>query len=338
MYPSCNGLNITGSAVYDMVGLLGMPSVSPLASWRMTDDSITVENLIVETVAPWDGRRVPVTLIGGYLGAGKTTAINEFLHRTDRPVAVLVNDVGEINVDSALIKRRHGDTLELTDGCVCCSLAEGLANAFDSLRARDHAPDHVVLELSGVADPARVAPWADSDGFRLDGIVVLIDAEQFLDRLDDDRTSAFVANQLRAADLFVITKTDIADEARIVAVEERLTALQPEVPIRRGRSAQDAGALLDAGTRRPGGVAATPAAQLFDPHTVETRTLPTPVSPDELDALLDSLPPGTVRAKGVALSTDGNRLLVQQVGRRRRVTPLPQAEDQEPTDLIVIRL
>ncbi|MDC0359149.1 hypothetical protein OAM92_00295, partial [Acidimicrobiales bacterium] len=69
----------------------------------MTDDS-----LIVETFAPWDGRRVPVTLIGGYLGAGKTTAINEFLRRTDRPVAVLVNDVGDINIDSALIKRRHG--------------------------------------------------------------------------------------------------------------------------------------------------------------------------------------------------------------------------------------
>lgn len=299
----------------------------------MTDDS-----LIVETFAPWDGRRVPVTLIGGYLGAGKTTAINEFLRRTDRPVAVLVNDVGDINIDSALIKRRHGDIIELTDGCVCCSLAEGLANAFDSLRARTVPPDHVVLELSGVADPARVAPWADSDGFRLDGIIVLIDTEQFLDRLDDERTASFVSAQLRAADVFVLTKTDIADPAQAKAVESRLELMEPEVPIRRTRTAHDAGALLDAGTRRPGGVADTHPAQLFDPHTVETHTLPQPLSEEELHALLDKLPVDTVRAKGIAVALDGTRLLVQQVGRRRRVSALPQAEDQEATDLVVIRL
>ncbi len=299
----------------------------------MTDDPLTME-----TIAPWDGRRVPVTLIGGYLGAGKTTAINEFLRRTDRPVAVLVNDVGEINIDSALIKRRHGDTLELTDGCVCCSLSEGLANAFDSLRARPEPPDHVVLELSGVADPARVAPWADSDGFRLDGIVVLIDADQFSDRLDDQRTASFVTTQLGAADLFVLTKVDLVDEAGLGAVEERLSALQPEVPVRRAGGAQDAGALLDVGTRRPGGVADTPLAQLFDPHTVETRPLPQPISREDLDALLDALPSDTVRAKGVAVGPDGARHLIQQVGRRRRISPLPQAEDQAPTDLVVIRL
>jgi len=299
----------------------------------MIDDSLTVE-----TIAPWDGRRVPVTLIGGYLGAGKTTAINEFLRRTDRPVAVLVNDVGEINIDSALIKRRHSDTLELTDGCVCCSLAEGLANAFDSLRARPEAPDHVVLELSGVANPARVAPWADSDGFRLDGIIVLIDTEQFLDRLDDERTMSFIRTQLCAADVFVLTKTDIVDPAQVAAVESRLGQMEPDVPIRRTRTAHDAGALLEVGTRRPGGVADTPPAQLFDPHTVETHPLRQPISQEELHALLDKLPVDTVRAKGVAVAPDGTRLLVQQVGRRRNVSALPQAEDQEATDLVVIRL
>ena len=103
-------------------------------------------------------------------------------------------------------------------------------------------------------------------------------------------------------------------------------------------SAHDAGALLDVGTRRPGGVADTPAAQLFDPHTVETLTLPQPIAAQALDELLDSLPDDTVRAKGVAIAPDGTRLLIQQVGRRRRVTPLPQAEDQDATDLIVIRL
>ena len=78
-------------------------------------------------IAPWDGRRVPMTLLGGYLGSGKTTVLNDLLRRTDRPIAVLVNDVGEVNIDAALLKRRSGDTIELTDGCVCCSIKDSLA-------------------------------------------------------------------------------------------------------------------------------------------------------------------------------------------------------------------
>ena len=163
----------------------------------------------IEVMAPWDGRRVPVTLLGGYLGAGKTTVLNSVLARTERPIAVLVNDVGAVNIDASLVRRRNSDTIELTDGCVCCTLAGGLAAAFDGLRSRPEPPDHVILELSGVADPARVAPWADSDGFRLDGIVVLVDADQFADRLDDPVTGPSVQAQLAAADLFIVTKLDL---------------------------------------------------------------------------------------------------------------------------------
>ena len=118
---------------------------------------------------PWDGRRVPVTFLAGYLGSGKTTLINSVLATTDRPVAVFVNDVGSVNVDARLIRRLSGDTLELTDGCVCCSLSDGFGAAFDQLRAREVPPDHLVIELSGVADPTRVLPWGRSAGFRLDG-------------------------------------------------------------------------------------------------------------------------------------------------------------------------
>ena len=97
------------------------------------EDEIT----FVEPVyAPWDGRRVPVTLLSGYLGAGKTTIINEMLGRTDVPIAVFVNDVGAVNVDAKLIQKQDGDTLDLTGGCVCCSLKNGFLEAFDQLRPR----------------------------------------------------------------------------------------------------------------------------------------------------------------------------------------------------------
>lgn len=289
-----------------------------------------------EVIAPWDGRRVPVTLLGGYLGSGKTTVINEVLAKTDRPIAVLVNDVGAVNVDASLIRRRHGDTIELTDGCVCCSLAGGLAAAFDSLRERVDAPDHVILELSGVADPARVAPWAGSDGFRLDGIVVLVDSEQFGDRLDDAATGPSVRRQVDGADLFILSKLDIASADARADTEKRLAQLAPEVPVLGAADAVASASFLDLGTRQPGGVAETPPPELFDAHDVHTQSLPQPIERADFETLIRALPANTLRAKGIAVTTDGTRLLAQVVGRRRVVSELTDAEAQPPTDLVVI--
>jgi G3E family GTPase len=299
-----------------------------------TDD--TPDTLVIETIAPWDGRRVPVTLLGGYLGAGKTTVINAVLAKTEQPIAVLVNDVGAVNIDAKLVKRRHADTIELTDGCVCCSLAGGLAAAFDGLRSRPTPPEHVILELSGVADPARVAPWADTDGFRLDGIVVLVDADQFLERLDDSHTGASVARQLEAADLFILTKRDLADAEQQAAVTERLDTLAPGVPVLGSDDAVATASFLDLGTRRPGGVSDTPPPELFDAHEVTTLPIPNPIERADFDTMIAALPTSTLRAKGIAVTPDGTHLLAQVVGRRRLVTELPEAELQSATDLVVI--
>ncbi|RZV41139.1 MAG: GTP-binding protein, partial [Acidimicrobiales bacterium] len=145
--------------------------------------------------APWDGRRVPVLLLGGYLGAGKTTLINEMLRRTDVPIAVLVNDVGAVNIDAELIRRHEGDTLDLTGGCVCCSLKNGFLEAFDELRAGPVPPELVVVELSGVADPRSAASLSETPGFTVDSVAVLVDLEQFL---DFEAESSVVADSVRA--------------------------------------------------------------------------------------------------------------------------------------------
>lgn len=305
----------------------------------MQPDDHPIEELDIgpdDEFAPWDGRRVPVTLIGGYLGAGKTTAINGLLARTDRPIAVLVNDVGSVNIDARLIRRHSGDTIELTDGCVCCSMRDGLGQAFEALRRRSVAPDHVLIELSGVADPAQVTPWGGSLGFRLDGVVVLVDADQFLDRVDDPLVGGTVRTQLVAADLFVLTKTDLADAATRRAVGARLAAEAPSTPVLSVDSAEAIAGFLGTGTRTPGGVAATPTPTLFDGHRTTTVPLPDPIDLDRIDSLLDGLGPETMRAKGVARLPDGTLQLIQVVGRRRAITPLPAAESEPPTDLVVI--
>lgn len=291
-----------------------------------------------EGIAPWDGRRVPMTLLGGYLGSGKTTVLNELLRRTERPIAVLVNDVGTVNIDARLLRHRSTDTIELTDGCVCCSLSEGLGAALAELRRRPFPPDHVVIELSGVADPTQVLPWTDSDGFRLDGTVVLADATAVTERLADARTSPLVERQVAAADLIVMSKADLVTAEARAAVRADLASLRADVPIIDDLDGTAAAHLLDLGTRRARDVTVAPPPSLFDPHRTERWSVPSCPSDEALLDFLATLPDDVVRAKGIVEIADGSRRLVQQVGRRRRVLPLPAAEDQPPTDLVVIRI
>jgi len=300
---------------------------------NLEEDDITV----VEPVyAPWDGRRVPVALLGGYLGAGKTTVINEMLARTDRPIAVMVNDVGDINIDAALIERQDGDTLDLSGGCVCCSLKNGFLEAFDQLRNREIPPEFVVVELSGIANPASAAGMASTPGFMLDSIVVLVDLEQFLESEDESSVVAdAVRAQVRAGDVLLLTKRDLVDDARVAAVKARLTELAPETPILLADSAHSTAGLVGLGVRRP-----VPAigrgASLFDQFETTLVPIDGAMRRDQLDQILDGLPENTVRAKGIVQVETGELLLIQVVGSRRSIEPLPMAETSEPTDLVVI--
>lgn len=299
---------------------------------------------------PWDGRRVPITFVGGYLGAGKTTAINAVLAQADRPVAVIVNDVGAVNVDAALIRRRHGDTIELTNGCICCSSIEEMGAAFDLLRSRPTPPDHVLVELSGVAEPERMLPWGASAGFTLDGLVVVVGADQLTSADDDlpDWVRSHLRNQVAAADLLILSRTDLVSPAAADRARAELDDLAPGTPVyRAGPDQLGTGALgrfLALGGREPHGptVAAPVQPSLFDAH--QTRVVPVPPGLSQtdltawLDAQLDAVDGTVVRAKGVAHTADLGPVLIQVVGRRREVSRLPGPERQPATDLVLITL
>jgi G3E family GTPase len=295
---------------------------------------------------PWDGRRVPITFIGGYLGAGKTTVINSVLTHSDRPIAVVVNDVGSINIDAALIRKRDRNLIEVTNGCVCCSSLDGMGAAFDQIRARPEPPDHVLVELSGVAEPQRMVPWGNSAGFMLDGVVVVVAADQVVDGLLPAWIQQHISLQIQAADLLVLTKADIVDTLTSVQATAKIAELAPNTPVINAAldigNVGTVGRFLALGGRRAGDPTDLPAPSLFDAHSIGSTPIPNPINTAELRDWLAALQKSSdkqlMRAKGIANTTDQGLILIQLVGNRVELSPVPQSESHPPTDLVMITL
>src|SRR5699024_6696170 len=128
----------------------------------------------------------PLTLVSGYLGSGKTTLINRVLAGGSLGrTAVVVNDFGTINIDAALIRSSGADTIELTNGCICCQISDDVQRTMGALAKRDDL-DHVVCEVSGIGNPAQLGAWRTYPGFRPGGVVVCVDAESTVKRLRDE--------------------------------------------------------------------------------------------------------------------------------------------------------
>ena len=185
--------------------------------------------------------RIPVTLITGFLGSGKTTLIGRLLLHPDMDrVAVVINEIGEIGIDNALIRMSSENVSLLANGCLCCTVRTDLQETLRELfgeRRSGQIPDfdRVMIETTGLADPAPVIQTLASDTllgaqYRLDGVVTLVDAVNALTQLQGH---AEAEQQIALADRIFITKCDLATEPDIAQLQQAIRAINPRADIRR---------------------------------------------------------------------------------------------------------
>ena len=247
---------------------------------------------------------------------------------------MLVNDFGALDIDGGLVAAHGGDTIALANGCLCCTIGDSLVTTLLGLLERPERFDHIVVEASGVADPGRIADLALLEPrLARDGVIVVVDAAQVRERAADRRVGDTILRQLKAADLLVLNKTDLAED--LPALRDWLSAqsMAPTLEARHGDVPLDLLFGLDrAGASGDGSTVGAFASWSYQ--------WPEPVERADLLAMLREAPGEVLRAKGIVRFADApdRRSVVHLVGRRLDVSDEGPWGDTAGSRLVMLGL
>ncbi|WP_409190454.1 CobW family GTP-binding protein [Bradyrhizobium sp. RDM4] len=269
---------------------------------------------------------VPILLVTGFLGAGKTTVVNHLLaHAEGRRIAAVVNDFGAINIDAELIAGASDGVVSLSNGCICCSLEGDLLRTLSTLLRRDPKPEYIVIETSGVADPADIVRnLMDPVILReapLETVLCVIDAATPPPSLDD----ALMRSQLRVADIVALSKLDLADEGAGARMRDSIRALRvPAVVIDAKHGAIPSALLFPANVDRvPLPRESGPKRPAEERFETLSWTSERPISLPRLQQAIGRLAPRLARAKGLfeTVEQPGHLTVFQFAGGRATLAP-----------------
>ena len=265
---------------------------------------------------PAMGVDIPVVIVAGFLGAGKTTLLRHLLTANHgQKIAAIVNDFAALNIDAALVANVSGDTVALENGCICCSLSGSVARTILAITERDVRPDAIIIEASGIADPANIAQVASAlPDIRLSSIAVVVDATC---PPETPEIEALQARQIAQADVILLNKTDLVPDWQADALENALRTRCAEAAVLRTvRAAVPAAFLLDGvRTQQPEIGPDSKDQAEFESAVI---SLPKPIDRTVLERCLLSMPADIMRLKGFVAVSGGlhETCLVQAVGRR----------------------
>jgi len=270
---------------------------------------------------------VPILLVTGFLGAGKTTVVNQLLAQAEgRRIAAVVNDFGAINIDAELIEGASDGVVSLANGCICCSLEGDLLRTLATLLRREPRPELIVIETSGVADPSDIVrnlmdPVISREA-PLETVLCVVDATARPEAMTRD---ALLRSQLRAADIVALSKVDLADAAACAQMRAAIRVLRPAVVVVDAINGAVPSALLfpmDV-DRVPAPRELRPRGPVADRFETLSWTSERPLSLPRLQQAIGRLAPKLVRAKGLfeTVEQPGRLLVFQLAGGRATLAP-----------------
>ncbi|CAB3801216.1 Putative metal chaperone YciC [Paraburkholderia caffeinitolerans] len=287
-----------------------------------------------------------LTVIGGFLGAGKTTLLNHILSSgLSERTTLLINDFGSVNIDANVIAWRSDEVIQLTNGCMCCSVGADFSQAL--LRVMEQPPERIIIETSGVSDPWKVAQVGlIGPRLRLDAVIVLVDATSVRQHARDRYVGEVVLSQLRAADMLVLNKTDLISPAQLRELHVWLAETAPRAPI---LDAVNGALPLDLLLHTPQEREHGRGARLGQPGAWQVKRHDTAffrwqcldqglLDAQRLQEQLDKLPAEVLRIKGfLRLSSAPEQWqMLQWAGRRFQLTPAPEYRAGDEAQLVAI--